>query len=116
MNIDDFIYAGQPENFVYVSLCAQVQLAAGLLEVTGAHHEDSDARAIDVTDAVKVENDLLFVFAHQVFRGPFQLLALAAHRDSARNLNYYDVGIHIPILKRQHMAKLLFACKIRARS
>jgi len=78
------------------------QLACCLLHFAGRHHDNPNPSAVNKGYAGQVENNFFPSLTHEAFDGPFQLLALPAERDSSRDFQDNNVGVHVLGLNLQH--------------
>ena len=102
MEIDQFIHASEPQHTLYVSLGADMQLPARLLDLARGHHDDANPCTIDMTDSAEVEDNLFLVFTHKLVRGPIQLMSVSSNSDSSSDLDNHYVGRHVPGLNLHH--------------
>ena len=78
----------------------QAQFSAGLLHLSGGHHDDANAGAVEVGDSGQIKDDLLFLFTHEAAGGRFKLLAFPPD-DSSCDLQDDNVRRQVPGLNLQ---------------
>src|SRR5580700_4717884 len=106
---NNLIHAGKLQHLFDVFVGAgQPQLSTCLLHLAGGRDDDPDPGTVDMGHTAQVKDDLLLLFlADQAVDSPFQLLALAANGDSARDLQNDNVRRQLLGLNVQHKTKVL---------